>query len=38
MSYFPESCGHNKNKIKVELYLSKYTTKSDLKGATSINT
>ena len=31
MSYFPESHTHSKNKIKVELDLANYTTKSDLK-------
>ena len=31
MSYFPEPCTHSKCKIKVELLLSNYTTKSDLK-------
>ena len=38
MSYFPEPCSHSKNKIKVELGLSNYATKSDLKGATGIDT
>ena len=37
-SYFPESHTHSKNKIEVELGLSKYTTKSDLKIATGIDT
>ena len=32
MSYFPESYTCSKNKIKVELYLSNYITKSDLKN------
>ena len=31
MSYFPESHTHSKNKIGVELDLSNYGTKSDLK-------
>ena len=38
MSYFPEPYCQIKNKIKVELDLSKYATKSDKKGATSIDT
>ena len=38
MSYFPEPFSRNKNKIKVELDFSNYATKSDLKGATDINT
>ena len=38
MSYFPEPCSYNKNKTEVELYLSNYGTKSDLKRVTSINT
>ena len=37
MSYFTESYSHNKNKIKVKIDLSKYETKSDLKGATTIH-
>ena len=37
MSYFP-SYGHSNNEIKVELDLSSYITKSDLKNATGINT
>ena len=31
MSYFPEPYTHSKCKIKVELFLSNYATKSDLK-------
>ena len=31
MSYFPERCTRRKNKIKVEVDLSNYATKSDLK-------
>ena len=31
MSYYSESDSHNRNKIKVELDLSNYQTKSDLK-------
>ena len=31
MSYFPEPYSHNKNKIKTELDLSNYATKSSLK-------
>ena len=37
MSYFPEPYIHSKNKVKVELDLSKYATKSDLKSATGVN-
>ena len=33
MSYFPELYTHSKSKIKVELDLSNYTTKYDLKNA-----
>ena len=33
MIYFPEPCTRGKNKIKDELDLSKYRTKSDLKNA-----
>ena len=32
MSYFPEAYKSCKSKIKVELGLSNYATKSDLKG------
>ena len=38
MSYFPEPYTHSRNKRKVELDLSNYATKSDLKGITGINT
>ena len=31
MSYFPEPYSRNKNKIKLELDMSNYTTKPDLK-------
>ena len=34
MSYFPEPHIHSKVKIEVELDLSNYATKSDLKNAT----
>ena len=37
MSYFLEPYSHNKNEMKVELDLSNYGTKSDLKGATDID-
>ena len=37
MSYFPEPYTRNKNKIKVELILSNYETKSDLKNAAGID-
>ena len=37
-SCFTEPYSHNKNKIKVELDLSNYATKSDLKRVISINT
>ena len=38
MGYFPDSYIRGKNKIKVELDLSSYTTKSDLEGATEVDT
>ena len=38
MSYIPEPYSYNQNKIKVELDLCNYATKSDLKGETSIDT
>ena len=38
MSYFPELYIQSKSKIKFELDLSNYATKSDLKGATGIDT
>ena len=37
MSYFPGPYSHKKNKVKVELDLSNYATKSDLKGLAVIN-
>ena len=37
MSYFPEPYSHNKNKIKDELDLSNYATKSDFKGIANID-
>ena len=37
MSYYPP-CSYSRNKIKVELDLSNYVTKSELKNATSIDT
>ena len=37
-SYFQKHNTHRKNKIKVELDLSKYAKKSDLKGVTGIDT
>ena len=36
MSYFRESRSQNKSQINLELHLSYYATKSDLKGATGI--
>ena len=38
MSYFPEPYTRNKNKIEVELDLSNYATKSDLKNAAGVVT
>ena len=38
VSYFLESYSHNKSKIRVELDLSSYATKSDLQKVTSVNT
>ena len=38
MSCYPEPDSNSRNKIKAELYLSNYATKSDLKRATSIDT
>ena len=37
MNYFPGPYSYSKNKIKVELDLSKYATKSDLKNATGVD-
>ena len=36
--YFPEPYEHSGGNVKVELYLSNYATKTDLKGATGIDT
>ena len=38
MSYFPKPYDNGKNKIKVELDLFSYTTKSDSRNATDIYT
>ena len=38
MSYSPEPYTRNKNKTKIELDLSNYATKSDLKNATGVDT
>ena len=38
MSYFPEPCTHSKNKVKDELDLANYATKSDLKNAADVHT
>ena len=38
MSYFTEPYTHSKNKIKFELDLSNYATKSDLKNASGVDT
>ena len=38
MSYFPEPFINTKNKVKVELNLSTYTTKSDFKKVTGVDT
>ena len=37
ISYFPEPHTHSKNKIEIELDLSNYATKSDLKKATDVD-
>ena len=37
MSYFPEPYTRRKSKIKVELDLSNYATKSNLKNATGVD-
>ena len=37
MSYIPEPYNHSKNKTQVELNLSSYSTKSDLKNAAGVN-
>ena len=36
--YFPKPYAHCKDKIKVELVLSNYTAKSDLKNAVGVGT
>ena len=38
ISYYPEPDGYARNKIKVQLDLPNYTTKSNLKLATGTNT
>ena len=38
MSYYPEPDSHIRNKIKIELDLSNYTTKKELEHATGIDT
>ena len=38
LSYLPETCARNKNRIKVELELSNYAAKSDLKKALDVDT
>ena len=38
MSYFTEPHTHRKNKIQVELYLSNYAIKSDLRNSTGVDT
>ena len=38
MSYFTEPHTHRKNKIEVELYLSNYAIKSDLRNSTGVDT
>ena len=38
MSYFPEPHTHSKSQIGVELGVSSYQTKSDLKNATGVDT
>ena len=38
ISFLPELHTHSKNKIEIELDLSNYATKSDLKIATGVNT
>ena len=38
VSFLPELHTHSKNKIEIELDLSNYATKSDLKIATDVNT
>ena len=38
MSYFPELHTHSKSRIELELDLSNYATKSDLKNTTGFDT
>ena len=38
ISYFPEPNIHGKNKIEVELYLSNYAAKSNLKKTEGVDT
>ena len=38
MSYFPELYTNSKSKIEVEIDLSNYVTKSDLKNAAGVDT
>ena len=38
MSYFPKAYTDSKNKIEVEIDVSNYETKSDLKNATGVDT
>ena len=38
LSYLPETCPCNKNRIKAELELSNYAAKSDLKKALDVDT
>ena len=37
MSYFSEQCTSSKSKIKIELDLSNYVTKSDLRGTAGVD-
>ena len=36
MSHYPEPDSHDRNKIKVELYLSNYAAKANFKGASGV--
>ena len=38
MNYYPKPDDNSRNKTKTEFYLCNYITKSDLKGATGIDT
>ena len=38
MIYYPEADSHSRNKIKVEIDLSNYATKSDLKKVAGVDT